>query len=201
MTHHHRLVLRLARIGLVSGIGTGVALLLYARTGFGALLGDVGFYLLLAGAGWFTGQAVGTALTLAAPRRQQVLSAVFALAYAAGVAPLNALLLEVSLTGAWKLPALWLATICAALSASLAWSVGEVGGRVLAVAAAIGVAAMAAIVAAVNVLIWVSAGWKPPFDSLVFAGLWLIYLVPAIWLPTVTYFCLKPLPQGPQTGL
>lgn len=25
--------------------------------------------------------------------------------------------------------------------------------------------------------------------------------LPAFWLPTVTYFCLKPLPQGPQTGL
>lgn len=191
MTQHQRLTVHLARIGLISGIGTGVALLVYMRTGFAALLGDAGFYLLLAGAGWFTGQAIAPLLGIDPERRRQILCVAFALGYAAGVAPLDTLLVEVSLTGDWLVPSLWLAAVSAMLAGALAWSVGQRDER-LSASAAIGVAAMAAIVTAVNLLIWFSAGWSAPFDSLLFAGVWLIYFVPAIWLPVVTYFSLQP---------
>ena len=191
MTQHARLSFRIALIGLLSGIGTGVALLVFARAGLGALLGDAGFYLVLAGGGWFTGKALARAL---APddRRGQWLGGGFALAYAAGVEPLNALLVEYSLTDEWLLPWLWLGVVTTTLAGATTWIVGQTSLRQVAIAGLVGLAAMAGIVAAVNVIIGSGA---------MLAGVWAIYFVPALWLPPVTYFCLKPLPQKPIDGL
>lgn len=183
---------RIALLGPISGVGAGVALLIFARAGLGALLGDAGFYLVMAGVGWFTGRALHERLEL--PEKERVvLSAAFALAYAAGAEKLDTLLVEVSLTGAWELPALWLSVVVALLAASIAWTAGASRDpRRLVLAAMIGVAAMALIVAAVNLLVALAAPT---------AGVWAIYFVPALWLPAVTYFCLKPLAQSHKTGL
>lgn len=192
MTQHSLLLLRIALLGLISGVGAGVALLIFARAGLGALLGDLGFYLVMAGVGWFTGKALHERLAL--PEKERViLSAAFALAYATGAGPLDALLVEVSLTGTWELPALWLGVVVALLAACIAWTTGAPRtARGLIPAALIGVAAMALIVAAVNLLVAAAAPT---------AGVWAIYVVPALWLPVLTYFCLKPLPQRQKTGL
>jgi hypothetical protein len=189
MTQPARLPFRIVLLGLISGIGTGAALLVFAR--FGALLGDAGFYLVMAGGGWFTGKALARALALH-DNRGQWLGGAFALAYAAGVDPLNALLVDASLTGEWLLASLWLSAIAAALASGTTWIVNRAPLQHMAVAALVGVAVMAGIVAAVNVIIGSGA---------LLAGVWAIYLVPALWLPPVTYFCLKPLPQKPIDGL
>ena len=189
MTQPVRLILRIVLIGLISGIGTGVALLVFARVG--ALLGDAGFYLVMAGGGWFTGKALARALALD-ERRGQWLGGAFALAYAAGVEPLNALLVDASLTGEWLLPGLWLGAIAAALAGGTARIVGRDSLRHIAGTAAVGIVVMAAIVAAVNLAVGSGA---------LLAGVWAIYFVPALWVPPVTYFCLKPLPQKPIDGL
>lgn len=192
MTQPGLLLPRIALLGLISGVGAGVALLIFARAGLGALLGDAGFYLVMAGVGWFTGRALHERLAL--PEKERViLSAAFALAYAAGAEKLDTLLVEVSLTGAWGLPALWLGAVVALLAACIAWTAGAPRTpRGLVPAALVGVAAMALIVAAVNLLVALAAPT---------AGVWAIYFVPALWLPVVTYFCLKPLAQRQKTGL
>jgi hypothetical protein len=186
------LIPRITLLGLFSGLGTGAALLIFARSGLGAVLGDAGFYLVLFGVGWFTGKALHQRLSLAEKDRL-FLSAAVALAYAAGADPLDALLVEYGLTGVWALPALWLGAVTAALAGVVAWIADAVRtARRLALAALVGVAAMAAIVVAINLL----AGVGAPT-----AGVWAIYLVPALWLPPVTYFRLKPLAQKPIDGL
>lgn len=192
MTQQRLLLPRTALLGLISGVGAGVALLIFGRAGLGALLGDAGFYLVMACVGWFTGRALHERLAL--PEKERVvLSVGFALAYAAGAENLDALLVEVSLTGAWALPALFLGVVVALLAACIAWTAGAARDpRRLVPAALVGVAAMALIVAAVNLLV---AAAVPT------AGVWAIYVVPALWLPAVTYFCLKPLPQRQKTGL
>jgi len=187
MTQHGLLLARIALLGLLSGIGAGAALLIFARAGLGALLGDAGFYLVMLGVGWFTGQSLHRRLAL--PEKDRItLSAAFALAYAIGAEPLDALLVEVSLTGDWALPSLFLGVVVALLAASIAWTAGAARDpRRLVLAGIIGVAAMALIVAAVNLLVAV---------AIPTAGVWAIYLVPALWLSPVTYFCLKSLPQS-----
>jgi hypothetical protein len=189
MTQHARLTPRLLLLGLLSGIGTGAALLVFARVG--ALLGDAGFYLVMAVGGWFTGKALARTLALD-DKRGQWLGGAFALAYAAGVDPLNALLVDASLTGEWVLPGLWLGPIAAALAGGMTWIVGQTSWHRIAITALIGVAAIAGIVAAINLIIGSGA---------LLAGVWAIYVVPALWLPPVTHFCLKPLPQKPIDGL
>ena len=191
MTQPASHTLRNVLIGLLSGIGTGAALLAFERTGVSALLGDAGFYLVMAGGGWFTAKALARAFALD-DKRGQFLGGAFALAYAAGVEPLDALLVDASLTGAWTLPGLWLGAVVAALACGMAWIVGRTSLRQTAAAAALGIAAMAAIIAAVNLIIG---------SGVLLAGVWAIYFVPALWLPPVTYFCLKPLPKEPIDGL
>ena len=194
------LLLPVALTGLASGILTGAALLLLAHAGFGALTGEAGYRLALAGAGWLTGQAVDAALrrhgvAAASGRDRHLLPLGLAAGYAIAVPPLNTLLVEALLTGLWLLPGLVLAAACAALGAGLALVLARrgvaTGGP--AVAAVAGVLAMAAIVAAVNLLAWwggrAHAGGDP--GGLMLAGVWAIYLVPAIHLPALTHFCLK----------
>ncbi len=187
-------LLRIFLIGLVSGIGTGAALLFLARSGFGALLGDAGLYLAVAAAGWFTGQAIEAALQrhgIAAPaeRERMLLPVGLAAGYALAISPLNALLVDALLTGDWLVPGLWLTIVCAVLGGGFAWALARRGAmtRGLPASALIAVLAMAVIVGAVNLLAWWGgrdyAGGDP--SPLMLAGVWAIYLVPALWLPSV----------------
>jgi hypothetical protein len=164
---------RIILLGLLSGIGTGAALLVFARVG--ALLGDAGFTLVMAGGGWFTGKALARMFALD-DRRGQWMGGAFGLAYAAGVEPLNALLVDASLTGEWVLPSLWLGAVAAALAGGMAWIVGQTSLRQIAIAGLVGIAVMAGIVAAVNLVVTLGA---------LLAGVWAIYFVPALWLPVV----------------
>lgn len=209
MTQHRRFFSRIFLIGLVSGIGTGAALLFLARSGFGGLLGDAGLYLAMAAAGWFTGQAIEAALQrhgVSAPveRERLIVPLGLAAGYALAISPLNALLVEALLTGDWLVPALWLAMVCAVLGGGFAWALARRGTatRGLPASALIAVLAMAVIVGAVNLLAWWGgrdyAGGDP--TPLMLAGVWAIYLVPAPWLGTLTYFCLKPGRKGAATA-
>ena len=209
MTQHRRLFLRLFVIGLVSGVGTGAALLFLARSGFGAILGEAGLYVGMAGAGWFTGQAIEAALQrhgVAGPpeRERMVVPIGLATGYALAISPLNALLVEALLTGEWLMPAVWLAIVCACLGGGLVWALGRRGVATRGIAAsAIGaVLAMAAILGVVNLLAWWGgrdyAGGDP--TALMLAGVWAIYFVPALWLPALTHFCLKPGRKGAATA-
>ena len=209
MTQHRRLSLRLFLIGLVSGVGTGAALLFLARSGFGAILGDAGLYVGMAGAGWFTGQAIEAALQrhgVAAPAERERMSLPIGLAagYALAISPLNALLVDALLTGDWLVPGLWLAAVCAVLGGGFAWALARrgVATRGIAVSASVAVLAMSAIVGAVNLLAWWGgrdyAGGDP--TALMLAGVWAIYFVPALWLPALTHFCLKPGRKGAATA-
>ena len=209
MTQHRRLFLRLFLIGLVFGVGTGAALLFLSRAGFAAILGEAGLYVGIAGAGWFTGQAMEAALQrhgIPAPaeRQRMFLPGGLASGYALAISPLNALLVEVLLTGEWLMPAVGLAAVCAGLGGGLAWALARRGTATRGMAASAGVAvlAMAAIVGVVNLLAWWGgrdyAGGDP--TPLMLAGVWAIYFVPALWLPVLTYFCLKPGRKGKPTA-
>jgi len=163
----------------------------------------------MAAAGWFTGQAIEAALQrhgIAAPaeRERMPLPVGLAAGYALAISPLNALLVDALLTGDWLVPGLWLAIVCALFGGGFAWALARRGTatRGIAASAVIAVLAMAVIVGAVNLLAWWGirdyAGGDP--TPLMLAGVWAIYLMPALWLPAVTYFCLKPGRKGAATA-
>lgn len=195
------LLVRIAGIGLASGIGAGMALLATARLGFSALLGDLTLYVVMLGAGWFTGRVLdGELLRLGASspgaRDWLILPVGFAVLYTAGVDALDTLLVDVTLTGAWLVPSLGLAIVAALLGGILGLRLRQlfVGTRTAPVVALCGVIVAVLIVGAINLLAWYGARTHAAgaANPLMLVGVWSGYFVPALWLTPVAAFALWP---------